>query len=220
MLLGYLQNLHTGCCCLCCVAQLTLWGWPSICSSTPANAFPRVWRLHVSSFLFLTPLHREPHERIYLHLWRAKVVTQRSLSIFLLKMITDNISILMYIMWVILHLFSALSRRVGALQVSTIIMAEYSPHITMQCTTMFEHGHGVLPDVNALWYSPSQGVARRPQTIKPSLHASASELMSLTTMLWNQNWLLGWPSNIVNYCAHKHSQVSYMEPKSYLDSMW
>ena len=158
-------------------------------------------------------------QRIYLHLWRAKAVTQRSLSIFLLKIITDNISILVYIMWVMLHLFSIFSRRVGALQISIIIMAEDSPHITMQCTTMFERGHGVLPDVNALWHSPSHGVAHGPQTIHPSLDASVNELMSLTTMLWNQNRLLGWPSNTVNYRAHKHSQVSYMVPKSYLDSM-
>ena len=43
-----------------------------------------------------------------------------SVSIFLFYFTTDNISILMYIMYVCL--FSALSRRVGALQISIIII--------------------------------------------------------------------------------------------------
>ena len=171
------------------------------------------------SLLHYTESHMLSSEDLSPSLEGEGCYAKELIYIFLLKMIADNISILMYIMWVILRLFSALSRRVGALQISIIIMSEDSPHITMQCTTMFEHGHGVLPDVSALWRSPSQGVARRPQTIQPSLHASASELMSLTTMLWNQNRLLGWPSNTVNYCAHKHSQVSYVVPKLYLDSM-
>ena len=110
-------------------------------------------------------------------LWRAKAVTQRSLSIFLLTIITDNISILMYIMWVILCLFSALSCRVGALQISIIIMAEDSPHITMQCTTMFEHGHGVVPDVNALWHMIAQAKVLHAGH-KPSNHHCMLQLVN------------------------------------------
>ena len=46
--------------------------------------------------------------------------------------IADNISILMYIMCVILCLFSALSRRVGALQMSIILYIYICIYINMQ----------------------------------------------------------------------------------------
>ena len=60
--------------------------------------------------------------------------------------IADNISILMYIMCVILCVFSALSRRLGALQMSiiVIIMAK------VQTTTKEEAKHPVQWALNAL----------------------------------------------------------------------
>ena len=53
-------------------------------------------------------------------------VTVSFIFYFLYIFITDNISISMYIMCVILGLFSALSCRVGALQISIIIITDFN----------------------------------------------------------------------------------------------
>ena len=60
--------------------------------------------------------------------WILKLDT--GLFLYVYSFIADNISISMYIMCVMLCLFSAFSRRVGALQISIIIIICPEPHVT------------------------------------------------------------------------------------------